>query len=422
MLRVPISMAKPGMTLALPVYHPRRHDTVLLHQGMVLDDRSIRRLREIHLRQLWIHYPGVEFVCEYICPAVFESQAALTWQIGRAIDHVAQGAFARLEYGEYRSAIAAVLARLIANPRASVFIQEIVGRDEPVLRHASNVCLTSILMGLKLDDYLIQERSRLGAQSARDVSSLGVGAMLHDVGMLRLDPGVVQRWNLTLDETDPEWRRHVHVGYELVKDAIGPSAAAGVLHHHQKFDGTGFPKRQLLSGLEEPLTGSDIHVFARIIACADLFDRLRHPPTQDRGAAPVPVVRVLNRLRAEPYRNWIDPMVFKALLAVIPAFAPGTMVTLNNGVQGVVTQWFPDDPCRPTVQELGEIRRDQPPFGAAPRRFALREDPDLCVVFSEGEDVSEDCFYPATPGEFDLRLAGRALHNRAAKDALTRVA
>ena len=28
----------------------------------------IRRLREIHLREVWITYPGVEFVCEYICP------------------------------------------------------------------------------------------------------------------------------------------------------------------------------------------------------------------------------------------------------------------------------------------------------------------------------------------------------------------
>jgi HD-GYP domain-containing protein (c-di-GMP phosphodiesterase class II) len=421
MLRVPISMAKPGMTLALPVYHPRRHDTVLLHQGMMLDERSIRRLREIHLRQLWIHYPGVEFVCEYICPTVFESQAALTWQIGRALELVSQGAFARLEYAEYRSAIAAVLGRLIANPRAAVFIQEMVGRDEPVLRHASNVCLTSILMGLKLDDYLVQERSRLGAQSARDVSSLGVGAMLHDVGMLRLDPGAVQRWNFTLDETDPEWRRHVQVGYELVKDAIGPSAAAGVLHHHQKFDGSGFPKRQLLSGLEEALSGSDIHVFARIIGCADLFDRLRHPPGADPESPAVPVVRVLNRLRAEPFVRWVDPMVYKALLAVIPAYAPGTMVTLSNGVQGVVTQWFPDDPCRPTVQELGEIKREGPRTDAPSRRFILREEPDISVAISEGQDVGEDNFYPSIPGEFDLRLAGRALHNQAAKRPLTRV-
>src|ERR1044071_1838037 len=136
-----------------------------------------------------------------------------------------------------------VLNCLLAKPAAAVFIQELAGREQPTLRHASNVCLMSILMGLKLDDYLIAERSWLGPTAARDVTSLGVGAMLHDIGMLRLDPAVIRKWNHTQDQSDPEWRRHVMVGFEMVKDAIGPAAAAGVLHHHQRYDGSGFPRR-----------------------------------------------------------------------------------------------------------------------------------------------------------------------------------
>src|SRR5262249_47031041 len=148
------------------------------------------------------------------------------------------GGFAKLEYGDYRAAISGVMSHLLANPAAAVFIQELAGSEEPVLRHATNVCLLSILMGLKLDDYLIAERTRLSGYAARDVTSLGVGAMLHDIGMLRLDPAVVQRWNRWFDESDQEWRRHVTIGFEMVKDAIGPAAAAGVLHHHQKYDGS----------------------------------------------------------------------------------------------------------------------------------------------------------------------------------------
>lgn len=413
MLRVPITSAMPGMILALPVYHPRRHDTVLLKAGMSLDRHSIRRLEEIRLRQVWIRYPGVEFVCEYICPAVYESQAVLTHQIACALDSVAQRASAVLDYSTYRNAINAVLGRLIANSSAAVFVQELAGRDEPILRHASNVCLTSILMGLKLDDYLVFERSRLGASTARDVSSLGVGAMLHDIGMLRLDPAVVQRWNATLDESDPQWRQHVQVGYDLVKDAIGPSAAAGVLHHHQKFDGTGFPLRRSLCGGDAP-QGSEIHVFARIIAVADLFDRLRNPPGGTPDDQPVPVVRALRLMRQAPYAGWIDPMVFKALLSVVPAYAPGTLVRLSNGQTAVVTQWFPDDPCRPTVSTVGDIEREFESARHRAQRFVLREQPELSVIQAEGQDVAADNFYPGTPGEFDLKLAGKALYNRAA--------
>src|SRR5262249_43910769 len=148
--------------------------------GRSLDDWAIGRLREMRVREIWVRYPGMEFIGAYICPAIFESQAALTHRIASAFDAVTQGAHARLEYAEYRTAIYSLLTRLIANPKAAVFIQELAENDEPVLRHSSNVCLISLLMGLKLEDYLITERTRMGAAAARDVSSLGVGAMFHD--------------------------------------------------------------------------------------------------------------------------------------------------------------------------------------------------------------------------------------------------
>lgn len=416
MLRVPIEQAKPGMTLALPLAHPRRQDTVLLKPGMELDERTIARLVEIRIKDLWIRYPGIEFIADYISPELVESEAALTGQIAGALDAVAEGAHARLDYGSYRAAITSLLARLASSQKAAIFIQEMVNNDEPALRHSSSVCLMSIMMGLKLEDYLIAERSRLGAVNAKDVSSLGVGAMLHDIGMLRLAPEVVARWNTTLDESDPAWRQHVLIGFDLVKDAVGPAAAASVLHHHQKFDGSGFPAR-VRAGIPEPCSGSDIHVFARIIAAADLFDRLRHPPGAPAGAPPVPAVRALRRMQERPCCGWIDPMVFKALLAVVPAYAPGTQVKLSNGVSGVVVEWFPDDPCRPTVQTIGDPTRDFAGPAIQGERYILRKLAGVRVVMAEGQDVSADNFYPSTPGQFDLRLAGKALFNAAAGEA-----
>jgi HD-GYP domain-containing protein (c-di-GMP phosphodiesterase class II) len=287
-------------------------------------------------------------------------------------------------------------------------------RAQPVLRHASSVCMLSVLMGLRLDDYLVIERSRLTSHAARDVASLGVGAMLHDVGMLRLDPEVVHVWQQTQDESDVRFQKHVFLGHELVREAVGPAASAVVLHHHQKYDGSGFPRRMRLDGGLEPLSGSEIHIFARIVAAADLFDRLRYPPGAPPESAPLPVVRALRTLRQQPYAGWLDPMVYKALLAVMPAYAPGTMVELSNGARGVVTEWFPDDPCRPCVQELRDPGKDFARGAPAGERFVLRDTPGLQVVRAEGEDVSADNFYPTNPGEFDLKLAGKALLNAAA--------
>lgn len=416
MLRVPIADARPGMILAIPVYHPRRHDTALLKAGMPLDARTIARLSELRIRELWVRYPGMEFIEQFVSPDILESHAAVTHHLSSALDALTQDAHARLDFAEYRSAIASLLRKLLTSGRAAIFVQELAETDERGLRHGSSVCLMSLLMGLKLDDYLVVERSRLHALVARDVSALGLGALLHDVGMLRLDPKTVDRWRAEQRDEDPEFQRHVHIGHELVKDAIGPAAAAGVLHHHQKFDGTGFPQRTRLDGSEEPVTGSDIHIFARIIGAADLFDRLRHAPSAAPGAAPTPVVRVLSRLQQQPHAAWLDPMVFKALLAVVPAYAPGSIVRLSDGRYAAVIDWFPDDPCRPMVQTVSGPEAGFVP-GDDTERIALRRRADLSITESEGQDVSRDNFYPETPGQFDLKLAGRALFNRAAVPA-----
>lgn len=419
MLRVSLVQAKPGMTLALPVFHPKRHDTVLLNSGFRLDARTIERLRELALREVWVRYPGMDFVAEYISPAVIEAHAQLTWQIGQAFDTVSRSAQTSLDYAAYRRAVSGLLEKLLENPRSAVFIQELADRDRPMLRHGSSVCMISLLMGLKLMDYLICERTRLSANYARDVSNLGVGAMLHDIGMLRLDPGVVAKWKATYDEDDPAWRNHVLVGYEMVREHVAPTAAAAVLHHHQRYDGSGFPARR---GHDRGQAGSEIHIFARIIATADLFDRLRYAPLDRDGpdAPPLPTVRALRTLREKPYRDWIDPMVFRALLTVVPAYAPGTQVMLSNGERAVVAEWFCDDPCRPTVVTIGDPTKD---FDAPPgeaKRYQLRNEPDLVIVESEGQDVRDDNFFPQTPGEFDLNLAGKGLFNRALGDEFTR--
>lgn len=412
MLRVALAQARPGMTLALPVFHPKRPDVVLLRPGVALDQEIIEKLGELRPGELWIRYPGLDHLEEYISPGVLAAGAAVTGQVAEALDAVVTRSHARLDYYAYRRAVGRLLERFIEHPKSALFIHEMGGPQTPATRHASNVCVLSVLMGLKLDFYLLRERARLNAAAARDVSNLGVGAMLHDVGMLRLRPEIAERWNRTLDETDAEWRRHVHIGQELLHDHIDPSAVACVLHHHQRFDGSGFPRRVTLADDDAPVAGHDIHVFARIVAAADVFDRLRHPP--NRPDATVPAVRVLREMLLGRTAAALDPVVRTALASVTPAYAPGTLVKLSNGRQGVVTNWSAAEPCRPTVEAIATLD----PRAREPRAetYDLRRSMELSVIEAEGQDVSADNFYAATPGQFDIAVLAEAMENRA--DAL----
>lgn len=412
MLRVAIAYAQPGMVLAHPVFHPIRHGTILLNEGLRLDRWSIDRLAELHIREVWIRYPGMEGIREFVCPEIGAAHSAIAGQVTEAFDRVVAGAHALLDYPLYRRGVASLVRRLARRPRAAILIQEMVHQDQDLVRHATGVCYLSTLMGLKLQDYLITQRSRLDAVRARDVSSLGLAAMLHDIGMLRLGRDVVERWRRTRDERDRAWRSHVYLGCEMVREAAGPSAASAILHHHQRFDGTGFPQRRGLDGKRTPIAGREIHVFSRIIAAADLFDRLRYPHGSDAGA-PVPVVRALRGMRDDPCKAWIDPMVLKALLACVPPYPPGSLVKLSNGRSAVVVDWTSIDPCRPTVELVGDIGREHALDYAVRERLNLREHPAIEVCEVGGEPVRDANFYPASPDELDFSEAERALFNAA---------
>lgn len=410
MLRVPIAHAQSGMTLALPVHHPDQPGTVLLREGVALSDATIERLIEIRARDLWIRYPGLEQIAEYIDPGVRRSHALVTGEIASAFDSVKDSYDARLDYLSYRGAIGRMIDKLTASPRANIFVEELAEAGDGLVRASSSVCLLSVLMGLKLGFYLLRERGRLSPAHAREISALGVGAMLHDIGMLGLDEHTRRAFEHTGDETDEAFQEHVQLGYRMVRGTIEPAAAGVVLHHHQRFDGSGFPKRITAAGQAVAVAGRDIHVFARIASAACIFDRLRHPAP----GVVVPTVRVLRSLLGEPACHWIDPVVRSALLTVVPPYAPGTLVTLSSGQRGAVVSWDPLDPCRPTVEVIEDLVAGTVADEFARERVDLREQREVVVVEAEGEAVEGDNFFPSNPGEFDLDLVARSLINAAA--------
>ena len=98
-----------------------------------------------------------------------------------------------------------------------------------------------------------------------------------------------------------------------------------------------------------------------------------------------------------PWRERLDPVAYRALISVTPAYAPGTIVGLSNGRNAVVIDWTPHDPCRPTVREfdMDGIANLQWDGG---RTYALASVAGLSIVSAEGFDVSDDAFHPEPAG------------------------
>ena len=127
--------------------------------------------------------------------------------------------------------------------------------DYTTYTHSVHVCVYSLALARRLG---------LGADGLHE---LGVGALLHDVGKMKVDPRILQKKGpLSADE----WRvvkLHPDLGVRMLRGSGGLSETVyTIVHqHHEKCNGSGYPARRY---------GFDIHPFARIACLVDVFDAL----------------------------------------------------------------------------------------------------------------------------------------------------
>jgi putative nucleotidyltransferase with HDIG domain len=153
-----------------------------------------------------------------------------------------------------------------------------------------------------------------------DVERARIAALLHDVG--KMDP----RFTRLLDKAGPltpdEWavmRMHAEVGAAIVsretrvRDVLALRGVAdAVRHHHEWWDGSGYPDR---------LAGSEIPIESRIIAIADTLDAMTTDRPYQRGLAESGAVAGLRALRG----THLDPRLCDRVLA--PSLWEGVWAT-----------------------------------------------------------------------------------------------
>jgi hypothetical protein len=141
---------------------------------------------------------------------------------------------------------------------------------------------------------------RMGLPAA-EVEQIEAAAAVHDVGMVRVPRAIASKGaDVTSDERGLV-ERHAVQGAEQVAAVADPDVAAMVRHHHESFDGSGFP---------DGLTGDEIPLGARIIAVAETFDELVSAGPE---RAPASRRNALDTL-SERAGSQLDPMVVAAFV------------------------------------------------------------------------------------------------------------
>lgn len=336
------------MSLALPVYHPEHPSQVLLKMDYALTPTAVERMISLKVPSVWVRYPGLSFLEKYMTPEAAAAQGQMFTQIAATFEHMQNEAVPKLDYGQYVDAVGGLVQQVMTAPNTAVFLGDLFTADDDLMRHSAAVTYLSLLMGLKLEGYLIQQRRHVRPDRAKDITNLGVGTMLHDLGIPHLPEETRDKYFHDGDDADPGWREHPSIGFRMVRGQIDATAATVVLHHHQRCDGSGYAGEDF-----SVQSGESIHIFARIVAVADQFDRLRRPPNLPEQ----PTVFALQMMQMPEITEKFDPKVIEALMKVVPAYTPGSRVRLSDNQVGVVTDHHPEQPCRPSVQIMDDLDR-----------------------------------------------------------------
>ena len=348
MLIVPTEEARPGMALAAHVFHPDAPAQELLKAGCVLDAAMIRRLADMRVDCLFVAYPGLEDLDRHMAGILSPARQRIYRQIRAAIQSIEHADAPAMPYPDYYQATRDWVTALMEQGQHGIFLDQISGAlGHSAVAHATAVAHLSLMLGLRLEGYLIKQRSRLSVHHARDVVNLGIAGMLHDVGLAKL-PAEARNYSRVDPPPDQwlrSWRTHPEIGFDIVRGGVDASAAVAVRNHHQHFDGSGFPSAASPSAALARDAGERIHVFARIVAAADLFDRLRHSGPHRRRTS-VEALHILRTL----HHHWIDPVILAVLPSVAPPFPPGTRIELNDGSAAIVIGLNHNLPYQPIVR------------------------------------------------------------------------
>lgn len=170
------------------------------------------------------------------------------------------------------------------------------------------------------------------SQPAHEIADLMSGAFLHDVGKIGIPDRILRKpARLTAEEFEV-MKTHSLLGLEIVAGNPWLEGAAQVIrHHHERFDGTGYP---------DGLRGTRIPLKARIFAVADVFDAL----TADRPyKAAMPLPEAMSLIKADSGRHF-DPDVVAAFEQVVADWyarlARASEETLHGEVRAVLARYF----------------------------------------------------------------------------------
>lgn len=222
--------------------------------------------------------------------------------------------------------VADISESLARNSSALLGLARLKSKDEYTYMHSVAVCALMLSLARQLG--LDEERAR----------EAGLAGLLHDVGKMAMPLAVLNKPGSLTDAEFAIMRSHPERGYAMLLAAgsLPESALDVCLHHHEKYDGSGYPGR---------LAGEAISLLARMSAVCDVYDAITSSRPYKQAWNPAESLA-----RMAQWTGHFDTHVFHALVRSVGIYPLGSLVRLESGRLGVVVDLLPDKLTTPVVR------------------------------------------------------------------------
>lgn len=253
---VSVNRLQAGMKLGKKIYSDE--GLVLLADGVELTDALIKRLARIDIGYIYIEDSVTEDV---VIPGMLQDETrnqALKvirnqFQQMSGASGITKG-FYHLDK-KFSKVMDSILDDMSAQEDPMIMLLDMHTADNYLYVHSLNVCLYTLVLGIA------------HGYSKEELRVIGLGSLLHDIGKTQIPVKIVQKPGMLSEDEFKHMQAHTEIGYRILKEEpnIPLLAAHCALQHHERIDGSGYPRG---------LTGPQIHEYAKWLGVADSYDAM----------------------------------------------------------------------------------------------------------------------------------------------------
>jgi len=218
-----------------------------------------------------------------------------------------------IDLGNAFKTIDSMTDSILRNKDAFLSLSVVKGHDNYTFYHSMNVCTLCLTMGRYL------------CFSKEDLLAIGMGALLHDIGKIKIPLSILNKPGKLTEEEFAVMKKHAEYSSEILShySSLRWDSINLAYEHHERFDGSGYPLN---------LKGDRINQFALIAAIADVFDAL----TTDRPyREAMPVDVAMEKIFQWGEKDFAPPLVEK-FVQCMGVYPISTIVELDNNEIGLV--------------------------------------------------------------------------------------